>query len=119
MSQQKGNILARAAAALTTGAVATKDVPVNHTADGRVQVFVDLTIADADSAVVTPQVSTNRANWYDCTSPGALTLTADGSKAFAVDASGGKYFRCTVKGTGTVAGSSCAVRFGYCERASV
>lgn len=115
-SLQKTKIVGRAAAILTTSAVASNTVQVGNTSDGNVLVYADFTKGSLTNVIINPQVSDDGTNWYDLTTPGALTLTADGAKAFSCPCGGAKYFRCTATGTGTVTSSSLALKFGYTDR---
>jgi hypothetical protein len=112
-SKQHTGVVLRAAAVLTTSAVASAVFNVNATTDGSVEVFIDFTLGSLTNGIFNPQISPDGTNWYDVTSPGALTLTASGSKAFLVPAKGAKQFRVQVTGTGTVTGSSAKVAIGY------
>lgn len=113
ISNQKVKVVGRAAAVLTNAAVASNVVPVNATVDGGIQVYCNFTLGLLTNVIINPQVSEDGTNWYDVTSPGALTITATGKKAFLVYANGAKQFRVTATGTGTVTSSSLSIDFGY------
>lgn len=112
-SKQHPGVQLRAAAILTTAAVASAVFNVNATVDGYLQVFIDFTLGSLTNGIFTPQVSPDGTNWYNVTNPGALTLTASGSSAFLVPCKGAKQFRMTVLGTGTVTSSSAKINVGY------
>jgi hypothetical protein len=105
-SSVKGLQNIRAAAILTTGAVASSNTRALATLTQRLMLFVDFTIGSLTNVIITPQVSVDGTTWYDITDPGALTLTATGKKAVPLNIQGAKLFRCTAQGTGTVTSSS-------------
>lgn len=105
----------RAAAILTTGAVASSTVRVLATLTQRVTLFVRFTLGSLTNVIITPQVSYDGSTWHDVTSPGALTLTASGNKAVPLDLTGAKLFRATAQGTGTVTSSSLQLDVGWQE----
>lgn len=114
ISSQHTKWVARTAAILTNGAVASNVFPVGNTLDGRIGVHINFTIGSLTNGLFQAQVSDDGgATWRDCTDPGVLTLTATGNKFFVVDATGAKQFRVTVTGTGTVTSSSAAITFGW------
>lgn len=103
----------RAAAVLTNSAVGSSPIAVGATLDGFIGVQIDFTLGSLTNGLFDPQVSNDGTNWYSLTTPGVLTLTANGTKAFNVCAKGFKLFRVAVTGTGTVTSSSATVQCGY------
>lgn len=114
-SKMTGALLnARAAAVLTTAAVAAATLPVQNTPEGTIMVDVDFTLGSLTSATFTPQVSDDGVNWRTLSDPGALgPLTATGSYSFPCICKGKKYFRVTAIGVGTVTGSSATISYRW------
>lgn len=103
----------RSAAILTGSAVASSTVRIPATADQRIMVYADFTIGSLTNVIITPQVSYDGTNWFNLTSPGALTATATGKYAIPCNCQGAKLFRVTAQGTGTVTSSSLKLEVGW------
>jgi hypothetical protein len=103
----------RAAAILTNAAVASLVIPVNPTLTQKLMLYVDFTLGSLTNVLIQAQVTYDGTNWFDCTVPGLLTLTATGKKAVLVDVAGAKQFRATAQGTGTVTSSSLQLDAGW------
>lgn len=103
----------RAAAILTNADVASTSVSMPSTQSQDLLLYIDFTLGSLTNGIFTPQVSHDGTTWYDLTDPGALTLTATGTKAIPLRCQGAKLFRCLVKGTGTVTSSSARLRVGF------
>ena len=116
MAERVGGLEAlRAAATLTTGAVASSVVAVNK--GSRVTVYVDFTIGSLTNVILRPEVrplSGSGSSWYQLTDSAgdvvAYTLTASDALAIQLPDHGGEFsagdLRLTAQGTGTVTGSS-------------
>lgn len=113
LSKHATNVVVRAAAILTTSEVDSAIFSTNAALDGKVQVYVNFTLGSLTNGIFTPYISDDGTNWYAVSSPGALTLTATGKKAFIVDCNGSKLFKVSTTGTGTVTSSSAKVKIGY------
>lgn len=112
-SIQTGELAARSAAVLTNSAVAAKVMNVFDIPEGIVSVEVSFTLGSLTNGIFNPQVSMDSSTWFDLSDPGALTLTATGTKAFPCVCKGWKFFRVTATGTGTVTSSSATINYHW------
>lgn len=121
-SRHNVRIPARPAKPLTVEDEASASTGTNLSSDGVVQCFINLTLGDMKSAVVTPQLFRRGdpsidADWYTQVGTGLpVKIPESGRFAFAFNAVGSKNVRVKVRGIGgTGAGSSCEIEFGRRE----
>lgn len=117
------SLVARAAAILTASEVAATRLDVNEARGTALNVQVDFTLGSLTNVVIKFYVSMDGTNWYEYRAgTGASitqTLTANTVMSVPIDATGWKFFRASAQGTGTVAGSSCALTYRYVRRGVV
>ena len=108
-----------AATGIANAAANTTAVNVNASLTQHLLVMINFTVGSLTNGIFTPQISIDGTNWFDHTSPGALTLTATGKKAFVVNCMGAKLFRIAVSSTGTITNSAVSIDIGYQRGMSV
>lgn len=119
MASVSKSFVARAAAILTNSAVAASTINGSKLADGTLSVQIDFTLGSLTNVIINPQGSQDGTTWYDITTPGALTLTASGTKSLPVSAVGWKFFRVTATGTGTLTSSSLTLTYRWLDKLGV
>lgn len=111
------SMAARAAAILTTGEVAASTFDLNLAYASRVTVDVRFTLGSLTNGIVRCYVSMDGTTWIPVSSGAAVlteTLTADGTRAYALPSlAGWKFFRASIQGTGTVTSSSATITYRY------
>lgn len=116
MASTVKTMVARAAAILTNAAVAAAQFTATKSADGTLSVRADFTVGSLTNVILNPQVSPDGTTWYDVTTPGALTITATGTKYFSFAIGGAKFARVTATGTGTVTSSSLTLNYHWLDK---
>jgi hypothetical protein len=74
--------------------------------------YVTFVKGSLTSVTLTPQLSTDGADWYDVTSPPPVTMSASGKTSLQIGAVGARVARVKVTSVGTTTGSSVVIDFG-------
>lgn len=116
------NMVARAAAILTTGEVAASSLDLNDAFDSKLTVEISFTLGSLTNGIFRFYASKDGTTFeplevgYDGTATVSRTYTGDQDIVIPVNAQGWKFFRVSVQGTGTVTSSSATVTYRWLRR---
>lgn len=111
----------RTAAILTTGEVDATTLQAGDAYAGQFGVELDFTIGSLTDVTVRFYVSSNGSTWRtfaDTRGNESYALTASANKAYQFQASGWKFFKASLQGSGTVTSSSAAIVYRMLKRGS-